>query len=40
VEAPRGTYWRTGVIAGISYNFTRGFLFPFGMAELSWGLEF
>jgi hypothetical protein len=39
-RAPGGSYWNTGVIAGISYNFTRDFLFPFGMAELSWGLEF
>ena len=37
---PGGSYWHTGVIAGISYNFTQDFLFPFGMAELSWGLEF
>ncbi len=37
---PGGRYWHTGVIAGISYNFTQDFLFPFGMFELSWGLEF
>jgi hypothetical protein len=37
---PGGSYWHTGVIAGISYNFSREFLFPFGMAELSWGREF
>lgn len=37
---PGGSYWNTGVIAGISYNFYREFLFPFGMAELSWGIEF
>lgn len=37
---PNGSYWSTGAIAGVSYDFWDEYLFFAGMLELGWGWEF